>query len=206
MEFIQHWITQYGYFGIAALLALGIVGLPIPDETLLTFAGYLIFKGELKMLPAGLSALAGSMCGITVSFVLGRTTGYPLLHKYGKYVRISQKEIDKVHDFYHRTGGLALTFGYFIAGVRHLTAYVAGASKLEWPVFAAFAYGGALLWVSTFLTLGYLLGDRWQDILAMAHRFGIWAAGGVGLAALGYGWWWWRRRRRSEVSGLPTSE
>lgn len=201
MEFIQHWITQYGYFGIAALLALGIVGLPIPDETLLAFAGYLVFKGELKALPAGLSALAGSMSGITISYLLGRTTGYPLLHKYGKYVRISQKEIDRVHDFYHRTGGLALTFGYFIAGVRHLTAYVAGASKLEWPIFAAFAYGGAVLWVTTFLSLGYLLGDRWQDILEAAHRFGLAAALVLGLVAAGYALWWWRRRRARATGG-----
>lgn len=205
MELIQHWITQYGYFGIAALLALGIVGLPIPDETLLTFAGYLIFKGELKAIPTGLAALGGSMSGITISYLLGRTTGYPLLHKYGRYVRISQKEIDKVHDFYHRTGGLALTFGYFIAGVRHLTAYVAGASKLEWPIFAAFAYGGALLWASTFLTLGYLLGERWGTILEAAHRFGLVAALVLGTAAVGYGWWWWRRRSRNKSNGEPTT-
>jgi membrane protein DedA with SNARE-associated domain len=195
MELIQHWIANYGYWGIATLLALGIVGLPIPDETLLTFAGYLLFRGELKPAPTVLSALAGSMSGITISYLLGRTTGYPLLHKYGRYVRITEHEIHRVHDFYQRKGGLSLTFGYYIAGVRHLTAYAAGASKLEYPVFAAYAYGGAALWCGTFLTLGYLLGERWNEILEAVHRFGLLAAGVIGAAALAYGVWWFRFRR-----------
>lgn len=196
MELIQHWITNYGYFGISALLALGIVGLPIPDETMLAFAGFLIFKGELKAVPTGLAAIAGSFCGITVSYVLGRTTGYPLLHRYGKYVRITDKEITRVHDFYHRLGGMSLTFGYYIAGVRHLTAYVAGASKLEYHTFAAFAYTGAVIWCATFLTLGYVLGDRWGEILGLAHRFGIDAAIALGVVAAVGGLWWWMKKKR----------
>lgn len=195
MELIQHWITAYGYYGIAALLALGIVGLPIPDETLLTFAGYLIFKGELKPFPTAAAALGGSMSGITISYLLGRWAGYPLLHKYGRYVRITDKELDRVHAFYRKAGGLSITFGYYIAGVRHLTAFVAGASHLEYARFGAFAYAGALIWSSTFLTLGYLLGERWEDILGYAHRFGLWATLGLGLVAAAYGLWWWRRRR-----------
>ncbi len=197
MELIQQWIADYGYFGISAPLALGIVGLPIPDETILAFAGYLIFKGELQAMPAGLAALAGSLCGITISYMLGRTTGYPLLHRYGKYVRITDKEITRVHDFYHRVGGLSLTFGYYLAGVRHLTAYVAGASKLEYPTFAAFAYTGAVIWCSTFLGLGYLLGDRWSEILVLAHRFGLRAAVALAVVAAGAGFWWWWKNRKS---------
>ncbi|MBL0156302.1 MAG: DedA family protein [Bryobacterales bacterium] len=198
MELIQHWITNYGYFGISALLALGIVGLPIPDETMLAFAGFLIFKGELKAVPTGLAAIAGSFCGITMSYVLGRTTGYPLLHRYGRYVRITEKEIMRVHDFYHRIGGFSLTFGYYIAGVRHLTAYVAGASKLEYTTFAAFAYTGAVIWCGTFLTLGYVLGDRWNEILGLAHRFGVHAAIAlVVVAAIAGAWWWWTKKRRA---------
>lgn len=196
MELFEYWISNYGYYGITVLLALGIVGLPIPDETLLTFAGYLIFRGRLQALPTLAAALAGSISGITISYVLGRTTGYPLLHKYGRYVRVTQKELDRVHDFYHRVGGLSLTFGYYIAGVRHLTAYVAGASKLEYRVFAAFAYSGALVWASTFIFLGYTLGERWTQILGLVHEFGLIAGVVVVLAVAAYAVWFWRRRAR----------
>lgn len=43
------WITHYGYVAIFVLLMLGIVGLPVPDEALLTFVGYLSFKGDLQV-------------------------------------------------------------------------------------------------------------------------------------------------------------
>jgi membrane protein DedA with SNARE-associated domain len=195
MELIQHWISQYGYFGIATLLALGIVGLPVPDETLLTFAGYLVFRGELRLIPAALSALGGSITGITVSYILGRTAGYPLIHKYGRYVRVTDREIRRAHDFYHRLGGLSLTFGYYIAGVRHFTAFIAGASRLEFGWFAAFAWAGALIWCSTFLTLGYFLGERWPLVVEAAHRYGLIALNVLAtLVVLGALVYYFRRR------------
>ena len=52
METIAYWVTQYGYAGMFVLLLLAIVGLPVPDETLLTFAGYSIYKNHLHAIPA----------------------------------------------------------------------------------------------------------------------------------------------------------
>ena len=67
MELIANWIAHYGYAAIFSLLILGIVGLPVPDEWLLTFAGYLIFTNHLRAIPTLAAAMIGSMCGITAS-------------------------------------------------------------------------------------------------------------------------------------------
>ena len=75
IEAIGNLIAHYGYAAIFVLLVLGIVGLPVSDETLLTFTGYLVFRGQLKLVPAFLSALLGSGCGITISYQLGRIFG-----------------------------------------------------------------------------------------------------------------------------------
>src|SRR5262244_3898353 len=72
------WITQYGYIAIYALLVFGIVGLPVPDETLMTFTGYLVYTGHLSLVPAWLAAFCGSASGITISYILGRTFGLAL--------------------------------------------------------------------------------------------------------------------------------
>jgi membrane protein DedA with SNARE-associated domain len=64
---ILNWLTHYGYLGIFCLLMLGIVGVPIPDELVLTCAGYLIFKGYLSPGLTAASAFTGSVCGISVS-------------------------------------------------------------------------------------------------------------------------------------------
>ena len=165
METILEWVlqrvTQYGYLGLFLALVLGIVGLPIPDETLLTFAGYLVYSGRLQLVPALSSAYLGSLCGITLSYTLGRTFGLYLIRRYGRYIHVTDERLNRVHNWFRRAGRWTLTFGYFLPGIRHLTAYVAGASKLEFPVFALFAYSGGLLWSSTFIALGYFLGDEW---------------------------------------------
>ena len=170
MEIFNDWISQYGYFGLSSLLMLGIVGLPVPDETLLTFAGYLVYKHQLTFPGTLLSAFLGSACGITLSYGLGRTVGSFLIHKYGRYVFITAERLDAVHRWFLRRGKWSLPIGYFIPGVRHLTAYVAGTSRLEVPKFALFAYSGALVWSTSFILLGYFLGDQWQYVLTKVEE------------------------------------
>src|SRR4249919_2712597 len=102
------WITQYGHLAIFSLLVLGIVGLPVPDETLLTFTGYLVYQGHLSLPLAFFSGFAGSVCGITISYGLGRTFGLALIHRYGRYVRINAEHVDKAHAFFRRAGHWSL--------------------------------------------------------------------------------------------------
>lgn len=188
------WITQYGYLAIFSLLVLGIVGLPVPDETLLTFTGYLVFKRHLSLPLAFAAALAGSSSGITISYWLGRTFGLKLIHRYGKYLRIRESHLDRAHAFFERAGHWSLTFGYFVPGVRHFTAYAAGIAGLEFPRFALFAYSGAVLWVSAFLTLGYSLGDRWEVVEREIHHYLLALAIALAMALGAYLVWRWRRR------------
>ena len=194
---ILAWIAQYGYVAIFCLLMFGIVGLPIPDETLLTFTGYLVFRGHLSLVPAYLTALAGSACGITISYLLGRTFGLGLIHRYGRYLRITEEHIERAHAWFRKVGHWSLTFGYFVPGVRHLTAYAAGMSELEPPNFALFAYSGACLWVASFVGLGYFLGDRWKAVEQNVDRYlkGF----GIALAVLAVAYIAWRivRTRRA---------
>ena len=195
------WITQYGYIAIFTLLVFGIVGLPVPDETLLTFTGYLVFKGNLSLPLAFAAALSGSLCGITISYTLGRTFGIKLIHRYGRYVRITEEHINKAHAWFARVGYWGLTFGYFIPGVRHLSAYAAGMSAVEAPQFALYAYSGGCLWVATFLGLGYVLGDRWKAVESnIEHYFKLIA---VLLTILAAGYLAWRilRARRQRAQG-----
>ncbi|MHB8066621.1 MAG: DedA family protein [Desulfobaccales bacterium] len=160
MENIPQFISHYGYLGIFALLMVGIVGLPIPDEVVLTFAGYLVFKGYLHPVPTVLAVLLGTFCGITVSYGLGRSLGFFLIQKYGKFFHISQGKLRRVQAWFHRVGKWAIFFGYFIMGARHLTALVAGSSRLRYRVFALFAYPGGFLWAFSFICIGYFLGEE----------------------------------------------
>jgi membrane protein DedA with SNARE-associated domain len=196
-QHVLAWITQYGYLAIFLLLVFGIIGLPIPDETLLTFTGYLLYKGHLSAPLAYATALAGSASGITISYELGRLFGHTLLARYGKYLHLTQPRLDRAHAWFERIGHWALTFGYFIPGVRHLTAYAAGMSDVRPPQFALFAYTGAGLWVAVFLSLGYLLGERWEAVQENVDRYILGAV--IALAIAGAGYFFWRRRKSGKA-------
>lgn len=166
---IAYWIAQYGYAGLFTLLLLGIVGLPVPDETLLAYAGYLIGNGELAAVSTYLVAFFGSACGITISYLLGRSGGRYLMVRYGGYLHLGAEKLERVHRWYARTGKWSLAIGYFFIGIRHLTAFVAGSSGLEWRTFALFAYLGAMVWSATFISLGWWLGKRWHIFARHLH-------------------------------------
>ncbi len=186
MSHVFDWIAQYGYGAIFVLLMLGVVGLPVPDETLLVYCGYLISKGVMNPAGAFLAAVAGSWCGISLSYAIGRTAGLGVVHRFGKYLHITGERLAKVHVWFDRIGHWALFVGYYIAGVRHFTAIVAGTSRLKFTHFIAYAWTGGLVWVGTFLTLGYFLGENWERIAEMIHHYLLYASIAVLAAAAIY--------------------
>ena len=177
MDIVFNWIAQYGYLALFALLMLGIAGLPVPDETLLTFAGYLMFKKEFAVVPTVVAAVLGSICGITLSYSLGWRFGPYLVHRVGRAVRIQPQDLDRMRAWYVRWGKYTLLVGYFVPGIRHVAALAAGSSRLPLVIFAPFAYTGGLLWSGTFLALGYGLGEEWAHMSTTIHHLLAFAAG-----------------------------
>ena len=167
-EMLLHWISQYGYMGIFSMLMFGVIGIPIPDEALLTFSGYLVFKGQLDMVPTIASAFLGSICGISISYWLGRCGGLFLIHRYGHATHLATKKLERVRQWLDHVGRWGLIIGYFIPGVRHLTALVAGASQLKYSIFA---YAGALLWSTTFIAAGFFLEKEWLETSVAIRRW-----------------------------------
>lgn len=198
---VLEWVATYGYVAIFTLLVLGIVGLPVPDEFLLTSCGFLVYQGTLQLVPTVASALAGSITGITCSYILGRTVGWKFLHsRLGRMLHIKDEHIRRVHDWFDSIGHWALMIGYFVPGVRHFTAVVAGTSKLELGSFAMYAYTGAAIWVGIFVFIGYHFGSRWKAILGVVEHhltLGSIALGVVAAAYLAY--LYLRRKKRART-------
>jgi membrane protein DedA with SNARE-associated domain len=191
-------VATYGYVAIVSLLVLGIVGLPVPDEFLLASCGFLVYQGHLRLVPTLASALAGSASGITCSYIIGRTVGWKFLHsRFGRFLHIKDEHIARVHDWFDRIGHWALMIGYFIPGVRHFTAIVAGTSKLEYRSFALFAYSGAAMWVATFVFIGYHFGKHFEEILALVEHHLKLASMVLGAAIVAYFLFRYLRKRSS---------
>lgn len=161
LQTLDHYsepLLKWGPIAIFVLLGMGIILLPIPEETLLLTSGFLIAKGKLLAAETFIAATLGSMCGITVSYSLGRTLGHYLITRFGHWFKLTPQKINKVEYWFARFGSWTLWIGYYIPGLRHLIGYVAGTLELPYRRFALFAYCGAFMWVSTFMTVGYLIG------------------------------------------------
>ncbi len=192
MDSLLGWVAEYGYPALFLLLMVGIVGLPVPDETLLTFAGYLVSQRQLAFPPTFIAAFLGSACGITLSYCLGRGLGGSVMKRVSRVLATDPAALDHVQAWFARRGKYMLLVGYFVPGVRHVTALVAGASRMPLAPFALYAYTGALLWSLSFLALGYVLGEGWAQTSATVHRMlGLW---GGALAAFLFVFYLVRRR------------
>lgn len=162
---LEVWLLNWGSWALFFLLVLGILALPIPEETLLVVSGVLMHHGKLTLSHTACAALLGSMCGITSSYLFGRTAGIFLIHRYGKWLGINQKMLDRAHQWFERFGKWSLFFGYFVPGIRHFTGFFAGMTTLSFREFTLFAYTGALVWVTTFLSIGYFFGSYWFSVI-----------------------------------------
>ena len=187
-------MVRHGYLGVSSLLMLGIAGLPVPDETLLVFTGYLVYRGDLRLFPALLAAFLGSVAGITVSYAIGRSLGHALIARYGRFFHLDAARMDRVSAWYAHGGNWSLTVGYFVPGFRHVTALIAGASGVPFRSLALFAWPGALAWVATFIAIGRIFGHEWEWMADQIHAHLLVAAAVLGVAILVY--WAVTRRAR----------
>ena len=185
-EGLLPWLIQYGPLALFVLLIGGILALPIPEETLMVVSGALIKKGVLLCIPTLAAAYGGSICGITLSYLVGKLIAKYLLNKWEKKPWLS-KHIHKARDWVDRFGKWSLLIGYFIPGVRHCTGLSTGAMSMNYSSFSLFAYTGAVIWVSLFISIGYFFGGMCLSFLEELDLDMTWIIGlSIGLLVIGF--------------------
>ena len=186
MASILHLVDQYGYLILFAALMLELIALPIPTELLMSYVGYLTFRGQMNLILSILVGAAGTSLGMTVAYGIGFKLGYPFFKKYGHRVHMGEERLDKTSKLFSKYGVALLVVSCFIPGVRHLTGYFSGITHSPYKRFAPFAYAGALIWVATFILLGNALGPKYTLIEATIKRYIVIGGIGIGLILLVY--------------------
>src|SRR5207249_10142234 len=119
-QVVVQWVTDYGYFGIFFLLIFGIIGLPVPDEWLLVISGYLAFRNVLGFIPTVAVAVLGSAGGLTMCYILGRTSSGYLIRRYGSWLHIDDEKISSTQEWFNHLGCWLIVVGTFILVVWYL--------------------------------------------------------------------------------------
>ncbi len=170
IEAIAPTVNHYGYIAVGALILLEDFGTPfIPGETVLIAASVFAGFGRLNILLVVMVAFIAALIGDNIGFAIGDFGGRPLVEKYGKYILITPKRLDKATDFFNRHGGRVVVVARFIDGLRQANGIIAGISDMRWPKFITFNAMGAAIWVALWSAVGYYGGNHINTI----YNYGI---------------------------------
>jgi membrane protein DedA with SNARE-associated domain len=171
LQTITDLVNHYGYIVLFCALALELIAFPLPGDFTMTYCGFLIYQSKMNWLLSILSATAGTVVGITISYFLGMKLGEGFFRKYGSYVHFGPDKLEKTSKWFKTYGNKLLLLAYFIPGVRHVTGYFSGITGISYRKFALYAYLGALIWTSTFISLGKFLGSNWDAFHTYLKRY-----------------------------------
>lgn len=202
-----HWLADtilvLGYPGIVVLMAIESSVLPLPSELVMPPAGYLAAKGQMNGVLAVAAGTLGSVLGALVNYGLALFVGEPLLRRYGKYVLVSARSLDRTEAFFRRHGEISTLIGRLLPVVRHLISIPAGVSRMSLRRFILFTALGAGVWCAILTYLGYIIGRHGQQVEEVIgtyvhHTFLTYVLPGVVILMGGYVLW--RRRGQAKVA------
>ena len=202
-----HWladtILRLGYPGILVLMAIESSVLPLPSELVMPPAGYLAAKGQMNSVLAVGAGTLGSVIGALLNYALALFVGEPLLRKYGKYVLVSARSLDRTEAFFRRHGEISTLIGRLLPVVRHLISIPAGVSRMNLGRFIFFTALGAGLWCAILTYLGWIIGRHGQEVEAVIgtyvhHTLLTYILPGIAILLGAYVLW--RRRGQSRVA------
>ncbi|WP_342043438.1 DedA family protein [Bacillus sp. OTU2372] len=186
MSYLITLFEQHSYLILFLGIFLELMALPISGEFLMSYAGYCVFQGKMNYILALFTVFVSGGVGITVTYWIGKAGGYKLIEKYGKYIHLGPERYKKTAAWFERSGSKLLVFAYFIPGIRHFTGYISGISKMPFRKFILPAYTGSFLWGFCFITLGKVLGPRWEVFHQAASKYFIIFIIGLAVLIVGY--------------------
>lgn len=194
-EVLRNHFTTHGYWTLALTLLLENAGIPLPGETMLLFASFLAYQHhELSLAMIILVGTAACTLGDNLGYWIGFHGGRPLLHRYQKSFRVSDKKIARGEKLFERFGPATVFFARFVFGMRVIAGPLAGVLRMQWRRFVLYNFLGAAVWVSVIASVGYLFGQHWHRLLRIVGRANVVV---FVLAATLVTYLWWKYRERS---------
>jgi membrane protein DedA with SNARE-associated domain len=190
-----------GYAGLFLMMTLEGIVTPIPSEVIVPFAGYLAAQGVLSLPLVVLVATAGATLGSTVAYHLGRWAGRPLVERYGRFVRIGERELRRAEEWFEKYGDRENLIGHAIPGVRSFISFPAGIARMDVRRYVVFTAIGSAMWNVVLALAGYFLLDRWLAFAEATQGVDLLILAAALLAIGGYVFWRMRARRADAAPG-----
>ncbi len=172
----SHWLLLVLFLAAAIDAVFPI----IPSEGMVVTAGMAAAAGHQNLLLVILVAMAGSVIGESVCYLMGRGSG-PALHRWMKRQERRQQLYEKVSTALHKRGGLILVTVRYIPGARMVATLTAGATRYSFKKFVVFTFAGVTIAYTYVALIGYLGGDAFEHDSLKALSFSLGMAFVMGL-------------------------
>jgi membrane protein DedA with SNARE-associated domain len=195
-KFVQGIVSDLGYPGLFVLIMLESTLVPIPSELIMPFAGYLAFKGEFSLPVILVINSSAALVGSGLCYWLGTIGGKPLLMRYGKYIFVRAKDIERTERFFARHGKATILIGRFLPVVRHIISVPAGIARMPLIPFFTQTFIGATIWGTVLMLVGYELGAQWETVAKQLKHIDLLVGALILVTAIALGLRFVLRRRR----------
>ena len=196
-------IASGGYASVILLMAIQSACIPIPSEVIMPLAGYALAHTQLQLILLATVASLASNLGSIPAYWVGARGGRPMVERYGSYMLLSRRDLDRVDYFFARFGSITVLIGRMLPIVRTFIAFPAGVAKMNQFRFHLYTFIGSWPWCYALAYIGMKLGDKWNTdprFKAVFHRFHL----GVELVLLAAILWFvsshWKNRIRTEAA------
>ncbi|WP_042370717.1 DedA family protein [Streptacidiphilus neutrinimicus] len=181
---LQPLLDRGGYYALALLVALDNILVPVPGQTMLIVAAVYAGTGRMNVVAVACVAWVAAVVAAEAAYVLGRWQGVALVHRYGRYVRLTEARYARAEDYYRRRGVWIVLVARFIDVLRQTNGVLAGVNQLPRRRFTTANAAGAALWTATWTALGYTAGADIGPLYRQALRYQLWLLGAVAVVAV----------------------
>jgi membrane protein DedA with SNARE-associated domain len=188
-------VGQWGYSGIVMLMALESSFFPFPSEVVIPPAAYLAATGKMNIGMVILCGTIGSLLGAVFNYWVALRFGRPFFQKYGRYLLVSYRSLEKADRFFEHHGHISTFVGRLLPGIRQYISLPAGLARMNIFAFGAATVLGAGIWVLALASMGYWLGRNEQLVLQNLNWITLILAAGCSVIVFLY-WRKWQHRSR----------
>lgn len=155
-SFLYNAVVNYGYIALFLVLAYEGTGLPGPVEILFFAAAYLAVKGEMNLVAIALVAALGNVTGNVIAYLVGYYKGRPVVEKYGKYLKITVKDLEAMDKWFAKYGGFTVLLGRLVGLPRTPAIWASGITRMNFTIYVIFSAIADLIWSSFWTLISYL--------------------------------------------------
>ena len=201
MEALQEFVDNFTYLGVFAVLVLGSLGVPIPEEMPIITAAVLSHEGIVRWWLALPLCMLGVLSGDLVLYWVGRHWGEQVLNWRVVRLVLSPAREQWLKAAYRRHTLKTVVTARHVMGLRAAAFLTAGIARVSFWKFVVADAGAAVVGVPLGFGLAYFFTDQITAIMADVHRAERWLGLAVLLALaamLAVGVWRWNRRVGTE--------